>query len=626
MKPSLSVSLTALASIAAASSLSGEVAVYWGQASSMPTLQETCSDSNIDIVILSFLNQYPSPMSVNLWPEECYPDTSSGSWSYTCDGTDGHADIETGIKYCQSKGIKVFLSIGGSSSGSVLTSDEQGTEFADSLWKYFGPVTDSSMVRPFGDAVLDGFDFDIEGGSSTGLVATATELRAKFDTDSSKKYYLSAAPQCPENDAYLGTLLNNADIDYAFIQFYNNYCSLTGSSFNWDWWASWALTESHNKNIKLLLGLPGSIAAAPAGGYVSPTTVESALDNDVEPSSANFGGIMIWNAYYGSANTIDGVSFIDSVAKLLGDPLTTSSSTTSSSTDTSSTSTTSTSTTSDTTDTSKQATSDSTTTTPAPLSTEASTSSSTTTTSKDISSSADTVNTNSIDPTNTGSPSSSDSSTTTSDKTNTVNASATNTNANAAETVNSSAADASEATDLTNPDSSSASSSDSGSIVSGVVDPKSPSATSNLAASTVVYGSLDPADSTKSIDSSAGTIIVPSSGASSPSASNSQVVYSTAYVFPSATHHSHTSAGDSTLATVTKDSTSAVSTKASSNVTKSSPLVVSSSSTIQHWSNGTTSTTHSSPTGLQEFKGQANINNMSEYIIMMMAVLSLIIV
>ncbi|VEU23494.1 DEKNAAC104467 [Brettanomyces naardenensis] len=317
MKPStIFTSLTTFSSFVSASCLSGDVAVYWGQATGTASLEETCADDNIDIVILSFLTTYSSPLSINLWPANCYPDTSDGSWSYTCDGSDGSTDIVSGINYCQNQGKKVMLSIGGATSSSVLSGDADGMKFADELWYYFGPVSDPSIVRPFGDTVLDGFDFDIEGGSGVGLTAVANELRANFATDPSKQYYLSAAPQCPENDAHVGTLLNEADIDYAFIQFYNNYCDLD-RTFNWDWWADWANTTSKNPEIKLFLGLAGSGLAAPSGGYVVPSVVEQVMQTDILPSSANFGGIMLWNAYYGSANVINGVNYIDTMASLL---------------------------------------------------------------------------------------------------------------------------------------------------------------------------------------------------------------------------------------------------------------------------------------------------------------------
>lgn len=38
-----------------------------------------------------------------------------------------------------------------------------------------------STTRPFGTAILDGVDLDIEGGGSTGYVAFVTQLRTHMD-------------------------------------------------------------------------------------------------------------------------------------------------------------------------------------------------------------------------------------------------------------------------------------------------------------------------------------------------------------------------------------------------------------------------------------------------------------
>jgi hypothetical protein len=56
------------------------------------------------------------------------------------------------------KKINIFISPG--------FSDAQGVSFADQLWNLF--FGGSSTTRPFGSAVLDGIDLDIENGGSTG--------------------------------------------------------------------------------------------------------------------------------------------------------------------------------------------------------------------------------------------------------------------------------------------------------------------------------------------------------------------------------------------------------------------------------------------------------------------------
>lgn len=134
---------------------------------------------------------------------------------------DGSADIKT----CQAAGKKILLSLGGAAGSYGFTSDSQAETFADSLWNLFGGG--SSSTRPFDDAIIDGFDLDIEGGSTTGYAAFVNRMRTHYASDTSKSYYISAAPQCPLPDAYLNTVLTTAHVDFIFVQFYNNYCTFS---------------------------------------------------------------------------------------------------------------------------------------------------------------------------------------------------------------------------------------------------------------------------------------------------------------------------------------------------------------------------------------------------------------
>lgn len=55
--------------------------------------------------------------------------------------------------------------------------------------------------RPFGDAVLDGVDLDIEGGSATGYAAFVTAMRGLYTGAGSnpggRAFLITGAPQCP---------------------------------------------------------------------------------------------------------------------------------------------------------------------------------------------------------------------------------------------------------------------------------------------------------------------------------------------------------------------------------------------------------------------------------------------
>lgn len=62
------------------------------------------------------------------------------------------------------------MSLGGADGIYGFSNDANGEAFADTLWNLFG--AGSNSTRPFGDAVVDGFDLDIEGGGGTGYAAS----------------------------------------------------------------------------------------------------------------------------------------------------------------------------------------------------------------------------------------------------------------------------------------------------------------------------------------------------------------------------------------------------------------------------------------------------------------------
>ena len=96
------------------------------------------------------------------------------------------------------------------------------------MWDTFGLKGPNSKHRPFGDAVVDGFDFDLES-PTPGIDTFAKHLRKLMNqangsskTKSRNNFYLTAAPQCPFPDQNVGKILNNVSLDAVFVQFYNN--------------------------------------------------------------------------------------------------------------------------------------------------------------------------------------------------------------------------------------------------------------------------------------------------------------------------------------------------------------------------------------------------------------------
>jgi len=305
------ISIFATAVFAFDPTSNANVAVYWGQNSggNQQRLSYYCDSDAVDIVILSFMHVFPNPVQLNF--------ANACEGTFTSDGILKCDNIAADIQSCQAKGKIVLLSLGGASGSYGFTSDDQAKKFAHTAWDLFGNSdTLSASERPFGSAILDGFDFDIENHINTGYAAMANELRLIFATDSSKQYYLGAAPQCPYPDASVGNLLQESVIDFVFIQFYNNYCNLGTSWFNWDTWLDYAENTSPNANVKLFVGVPGSIRAA-GSGYNPPELIEDYLTSDIL-SSPHFGGISMWDVSAAWDNTDSNGNFVENMKRLVG--------------------------------------------------------------------------------------------------------------------------------------------------------------------------------------------------------------------------------------------------------------------------------------------------------------------
>ena len=147
----------------------------------------------------------------------------------------------------------------------------------------------------------------------------AHKLREYFSADGSKKYYLTAAPQCVYPDAADGPMLDGTVwFDAIWVQFYNNHCGLQNfnpgasfqTTFNFDRWDAWAHQTSKNPDVRVYIGVPASPNAA-GSGYQSVSDLTPIIDYAATFSS--FGGVMMWDASQAYSNS----GFISGVASAL---------------------------------------------------------------------------------------------------------------------------------------------------------------------------------------------------------------------------------------------------------------------------------------------------------------------
>ncbi|GAB4858385.1 hypothetical protein Ancab_009856 [Ancistrocladus abbreviatus] len=150
-----------------------------------------------------------------------------------------------------------------------LTSESDAQQVAEYLWNNFLSGT-SSTSRPLGDAILDGIDFDIE--SRTGQYWDVLAKALSGYSSTTRKVYLSVAPQCKFPDANLSGAISTGLFDYV-------------------WW----ITVDANQ---VFLGIPVATGAA-GSGYIPPDVLIAQVLPSIKQSS-KYGGVMLWNRYFDS--------------------------------------------------------------------------------------------------------------------------------------------------------------------------------------------------------------------------------------------------------------------------------------------------------------------------------------
>ncbi|XP_028773269.1 hevamine-A-like [Neltuma alba] len=259
------------------------IVTYWGQNVNEGELSTACDTGKYEIINIAFMNTFGNGQT----PDINLAGHCSASWGVPC------TKYAPQIATCQGLGVKIFLSLGGASGSYSLSSAEEAKQFASYLWTYYLSGQSPGLL---GLVALDGIDFDIEGGTNLYWDVLLKELHAYTQQ---KKFYLSAAPQCPIPDYYLNTAITTGLFDYIWVQFYNNPpCEYTDDGDTQKLINSWNQWTTTYTATKFYVGLPASPAAnGSAGGYVPIDVLNKEILPQVE-TSPKFGGVMLWSRYY----------------------------------------------------------------------------------------------------------------------------------------------------------------------------------------------------------------------------------------------------------------------------------------------------------------------------------------
>ncbi|KAM3566189.1 hypothetical protein ARSEF4850_000857 [Beauveria asiatica] len=324
-----------LTSLAAASSLEGRQApgaqnvVYWGQ-NGGGTIENNdlaayCqSNSGIDVLVLSFLYQFGrdgNNIPSGTIGQSCF--ISQAGQGQNCEG------LTAAMAKCQSAGVKILLALGGAAGSYSLQSRAQAEQIGQYLWDSYGNSGNTTVQRPFGNNAIDGFDFDIErdGGSSQYYQYMIAKMRDNFAKDTSKKYFITGAPQCPIPEPNMGEIISNSQFDYLFVQFYNNNnytvpCALPingNAPFNYNNWTNF-ISSTPSKDAKIFIGVPASTLASngsPSGATYYATPEQLAIITNEYKSDAHFGGIMMWSAGFSDSNVINRCTYAQQAKHIL---------------------------------------------------------------------------------------------------------------------------------------------------------------------------------------------------------------------------------------------------------------------------------------------------------------------
>jgi chitinase len=242
---------------------------YWQDFTNpAPAMRLRDVPTSYDLVAVAFADTDPSrPGGVTFTVDS---GLSSALGGYT------DADFAADVNTLHSKGQRVVLSVGGQNGTVSVADPTAATNFANSVY---------GILTAYG---FDGVDIDLENGVSPTYLAQALHQLA---TKVGPKLIVTLAPQTIDmqstGGSYFQLALNIKDILTVVHTQYYNSGSMLGCDQNQPYSEATenfltALAciqlQSALRPDQVALGLPATSSAAPSGGYVSPSTVDAALD------------------------------------------------------------------------------------------------------------------------------------------------------------------------------------------------------------------------------------------------------------------------------------------------------------------------------------------------------------
>jgi chitinase len=232
-----------------------------------------------------------------------------------------NAQFTSDVATLHSRGQKVILSIGGQNGTISVASSSAATNFANSVY---------SLMKQYG---FDGVDIDLENGVTPTYMAQALQ---DLHNLAGSSLIITLAPQTIDmqstgSDYFALALDIKSILTISFTQYYNSGTMLgcdegvyAEGTENFATALACTQLEGGLSQSQVGLGLPATSAAAPDGGYVSPSTVNAELDclaakancgSFVPPTAwPGIGGAMDWSINWDDAS---GYAFANAVAPYL---------------------------------------------------------------------------------------------------------------------------------------------------------------------------------------------------------------------------------------------------------------------------------------------------------------------